>query len=140
VAIIDAEKGVTAPDQTVISDDRQIKKIAEQSKIDILENAMVIHGHGLYLMPDLVDTHVHYLDAPVFGSLMIVNKGLLVRDMGMSNEPILPLRDQLSRRRYLLCCPNDSFLCGDTQNVILQSIISNLLGSEKVMMWEIKQD
>ena len=52
-------------------------------------------------MPGLVDAHVHYLDAPVFGRVMIANGILLVRDMGMPNEYILKLRDELNRGEIL---------------------------------------
>jgi imidazolonepropionase-like amidohydrolase len=52
-------------------------------------------------MPGLVDAHVHYFDAPVFGRVMIANGVLLVRDMGMPNEYILPLRDELNQGKTL---------------------------------------
>ena len=52
-------------------------------------------------MPGLVDAHVHYLEAPIFGRLMIANGVLLVRDMGMPNEYILRLRDELNRGKTL---------------------------------------
>jgi imidazolonepropionase-like amidohydrolase len=48
-------------------------------------------------MPGLVDAPVHYLDAPIFGRVLIANGILLVRDMGMPNEFILPLRDELNQ-------------------------------------------
>ena len=41
------------------------------------------------------------IDAPVFGRLMIANGVLLVRDMGMPNEYILKLRDELNRGEML---------------------------------------
>ena len=52
-------------------------------------------------MPGLVDAHVHYLEAPVFGRVMIANGVLLVRDMGMPNDYILKLRDELNRGETL---------------------------------------
>ncbi len=96
VTIIDVEKGTTVPGQTVIVAGNRIEKIGAQA-LEIPERARRINGHGLYLMPGLVDAHVHYLDAPVFGRVMIANGVLLVRDMGMPNEYILPLRDALDR-------------------------------------------
>jgi hypothetical protein len=81
------------------TNDSQLKKISAQEKPDIPENAMIIDGHGLYLMPGLVDAHVHCFDATVFGRLMIANAVLLIRDMGMPNGYILPLRDQLNGAR-----------------------------------------
>jgi imidazolonepropionase-like amidohydrolase len=61
----------------------------------------VIDGQGLYLMPGLVDAHVHYFDPAIFGRLMIANGVLLVRDMGMPTEYILKLRDELNRGETL---------------------------------------
>ena len=101
VAVIDVKKGIAIPNQIVIIVNDQITKIGEQVEIDIPRGATIIDGHGLYLMPGLVDAHVHYFDAPVFGRLMIANGILLVRDTGMPNEYILPLRDKLNRGETL---------------------------------------
>ena len=101
VAIVDVENGITVPGQTVIIVGDRIDKIGTQGKVGIPEGAEIISGHGLYLMPGLVDAHVHYFDAPVFGRLMIANGVLLVRDMGMPNEYILQLRDELNRGETL---------------------------------------
>jgi imidazolonepropionase-like amidohydrolase len=101
VTVVDVERGVAVPGQTVIVVDDRIEKIGAQGKVDIPKNAEIINGHGLYLMPGLVDAHVHYLEAPIFGRLMIANGVLLVRDMGMPNEYILPLRDELNQGKTL---------------------------------------
>ena len=96
ITIVDVEKGILIPGQTVHVVNDRIDKIDVQGKIKIPQGATIIDGQGLYLIPGLVDAHVHYLDAPVFSRLMIANGVLLVRDMGMPNEYILPLRDQLN--------------------------------------------
>ena len=101
VAIVDVENGITVPSQTVIVVGDRIDKIGAQGKLNIPEGTEVIDGHGLYLMPGLVDAHVHYIDAPVFGRVMIATGVLLVRDMGMPNEYILELRDELNRGEIL---------------------------------------
>ena len=101
VTIVDVEKGIAVPGRTVIVMGNRIEKIGAQGELDIPERARRINGHGLTLMPGLVDAHVHYFDAPVFGRLMIANGVLLVRDMGMPNEYILPLRDALNRGETL---------------------------------------
>jgi imidazolonepropionase-like amidohydrolase len=97
VTIVDVENGIAVPGQTVILVGDRIDKIGAQGKLGIPESAEIINGHGLYLMPGLADAHVHYLEAPIFGRLMIANGVLLVRDMGMPNEYILKLRDELNR-------------------------------------------
>jgi imidazolonepropionase-like amidohydrolase len=101
VTLIDVEKGIAVPGQTVIVVDDRIDKIGAQGNVDIPKDAVIINGRGLYLMPGLVDAHVHYFDAPVFGRLMIANGVLLVRDTGMPNEYILPLRDELNSGKML---------------------------------------
>jgi imidazolonepropionase-like amidohydrolase len=96
VSVVDVENGVVIPTQTVIVTDGRIAQIGESEKIIIPLGVTVIDGQGLYLMPGLVDAHVHYFDAPVFGRVMIANGVVLVRDMGMPNDFILPLRDALN--------------------------------------------
>jgi imidazolonepropionase-like amidohydrolase len=101
VTIIDVENRIAVPGQTVIVVNDRIDKIGTQEKVGIPESAKIISGNELYLMPGLVDAHVHYYDAPVFGRLMIVNGVLLVRDTGMPNDYILKLRDELNRGETL---------------------------------------
>jgi imidazolonepropionase-like amidohydrolase len=101
VTVVDVEKGITVPGQTVIVADDRIEKIGATTTLDIPEGAQAIDAQGLYLMPGLVDAHVHYFDAPVFGRLLLANGVLLVRDMGSPNDPILKLRDELNRGETL---------------------------------------
>jgi len=101
VTVVDVEKGIAIPGQTVLVAGDRIEKIGAPGEIGLPEGARIIDGHGLYLMPGLVDAHVHYLDAPVFGRLMIANGVLLVRDMGMPTDYILKLRDELNRGEML---------------------------------------
>jgi len=101
VAVVDVEKGIVLPDQTVIIADGLIQAVGPRAGLSTPKAANVIDGRGLYLIPGLVDAHVHYLEAPVFGRVMIANGVLLVRDMGMPNEYILKLRDELNRGETL---------------------------------------
>ena len=101
VAVVDVEKGIVLPDQTVIIADGLIQAVGPRAGLSAPKRANVIDGRGLYLMPGLVDAHVHYLEAPIFGRVMIANGVLLVRDMGMPNDYILKLRDELNRGETL---------------------------------------
>ncbi len=101
VAVVDVEKGCALPGQTVLVQGERIVRIGAQGAVEIPQGAEVVLGQGLYLMPSLVDAHVHYFDAPIFGRLMVANGVLLVRDMGMPTEYILGLRDQLNRGEIL---------------------------------------
>src|SRR5512135_1958475 len=60
VAVVDVEKGIILPDQTVILEDSLIQAVGPQSELSAPQAARVIDGRGLYLMPGLVDAHVHY--------------------------------------------------------------------------------
>ena len=101
VNIVDVERGIVLPRRivTIVSD--RIDKIDAQPGSGVPESAKAIDGRGLYLIPGLVDAHVHYFDAPIFGRLTIANGVLLVRDMGMPNDYILKLRDSLNRGETL---------------------------------------
>jgi imidazolonepropionase-like amidohydrolase len=101
VAVVDVEKGIVLPDQTVIIADGLIQAVGPRAGLSAPKRANVIDGRGLYLIPGLVDAHVHYLEAPVFGRVMLANGVLLVRDMGMPNDYILKLRDELNRGETL---------------------------------------
>jgi imidazolonepropionase-like amidohydrolase len=96
VTIVDVEKGSLIPERTVLVVKDRIDKIGLYEEVKIPQGATIIDGKGLYLIPGLVDAHVHYYDAPVFGRVLLANGVLLVRDMGMPNEYILPLQDQLN--------------------------------------------
>src|SRR3972149_10606408 len=83
VTVIDVENGVAIPGQTVKVVGERIEMIGLPAGPDVPERTQTLSGRGLYLMPGLVDAHVHYLDAQGFGRLMLANGVTLVRDMGM---------------------------------------------------------
>lgn len=101
VAVVDVEKGIVLPGQTVTIVDDLIQTIGPQAEVTVPKGSNVIDGRGLYLMPGLADAHVHYFDAPAFGRLMIANGVLFARDTGMPNDYILKLRDELNRGQTL---------------------------------------
>jgi imidazolonepropionase-like amidohydrolase len=101
VSVVDVENGIVIPMQTVVVLDGRIAQIGRSGTVNIPQGATVIDGQGLYLMPGLVDAHVHYFDAPIFGRLLLANGVVLVRDMGMPNDDILPLRDALNQGEIL---------------------------------------
>ena len=96
VTIVDVENGITIPEQAVVISGERISQIDDQKKIQIPSEAIIIDGHGLYAIPSLVDAHVHYYDESIFGRLLLANGVLLVRDMGMPNDYILPIREALN--------------------------------------------
>jgi len=96
VAIVDVEHGIVVPDQTVVVAGDRIEKVGPRAEVSVPSDARRIDGRGLYLMPGLIDAHVHYYDPPVFGRLLIANGVVLVRDMGLPTDTILKVRDALN--------------------------------------------
>lgn len=60
VTIADVEKQKLIPNQTVVISNDLISNIAKKNQIKIPENAQVIDGTGKYLIPGLVDAHIHF--------------------------------------------------------------------------------
>lgn len=101
VTIVDVEKGILEKDCTVTVSGEKIQHISKQSNIDILKGIQGIDGSGLFLMPALIDAHVHYVDRATFGPLMIINGVLFVRDMGNPTDDILALRGKIKTGEIL---------------------------------------
>ncbi|MFC2078947.1 hypothetical protein ACFLSZ_03095 [Candidatus Bipolaricaulota bacterium] len=97
VTIIDVVDGVTVPGQSVVVIDDKILRIGAIEDVSLSADWTIVDGRGLFLMPGLVDAHVHFIDGPVFGRLMIANGVVLVRDTGLPTDEILDFRDQLNR-------------------------------------------
>ena len=95
VNIVDVELGVTVRGQTVVVAGDRIERIGDSAEVEVPGGADTIDGQGRYLMPGLVDAHVHFFDAPVFGRTMLANGVLLVRDMAMPTDEVVELRDEL---------------------------------------------
>ena len=97
VTVIDVEKRIAVPGQTVTIVGDRIDKIGAQVEPGISEQVKTINGRGLYLMPWLVDAHVHYLEAPIFGRLMIASGALCLFETWVCpTNNILKLRDELN--------------------------------------------
>jgi imidazolonepropionase-like amidohydrolase len=97
VAVVDVEQGKILPHQTVIVEGELIRIVGPRTEVVMPDGARVIDGRGLYLMPGLVDAHVHYFDQEVFGRVMIANGVLLARDMGLPTNQAVKLREALKQ-------------------------------------------
>ncbi len=95
VAIVDVEKGGLIQDQTILSEADQIAWIGNDTDLHIPRETLRIDGHGLYLLPGLVDAHVHFFDPSTFGPLLIAHGVTMVRDMGNPSDQSLALRRKL---------------------------------------------
>ena len=101
VTVIDVENGIAIPGQTVVVVDDHIEWMGPVDDVAMPKGASILDGRGLFLMPGLVDAHVHYFDRETFGRLFVANGVTLVRDTGMANELVLPLRADLESRALL---------------------------------------
>jgi imidazolonepropionase-like amidohydrolase len=99
--VLDIEQGKFKPDQTIIIEGERIQRILPVLPAPIPDNTELIDGNGLYVIPGLIDAHVHYFDLATFGQMMIAHGILAVRDMGNMNEQVLPTRDGLNQGNLL---------------------------------------
>lgn len=60
ITIVDVEKQRLIPNQTVTISDNRIAAIAKSKRVSIPEEATVIDGTKKYLIPGLVDAHIHF--------------------------------------------------------------------------------
>lgn len=60
--IIDVENGTLKKKQTIIIKDGLIKEI-EENEVTILPNTTIIDASGKYIMPGLVDAHIHFFQS-----------------------------------------------------------------------------
>ena len=60
VTIVDSEKQKLISNQTVVITDDLISNIQKNNKIKIPENATIIDGTDKYLIPGLIDAHIHF--------------------------------------------------------------------------------
>ena len=101
VTIMDVEKGILQENYTVFVSGEKIQKISKQSHTEFPKGMRIIDGKGLFLVPGLIDAHVHYIDPPTFGPMMITNGVLFVRDMGNPTNEAVALRNKLKSREIL---------------------------------------
>jgi hypothetical protein len=68
VTVIDLESGATDADRTVLVRGDRIAAVEASAELDLPERALVIDGRGRFLIPGLVDAHVHVTerDLPLF--------------------------------------------------------------------------
>ncbi|MFC7062563.1 metal-dependent hydrolase family protein [Halobacillus seohaensis] len=57
--LIDGQGGSPIPDATVLVEGSKIVKVGHVKDIDVPENTRVIDAEGKYILPGLIDTHVH---------------------------------------------------------------------------------
>jgi imidazolonepropionase-like amidohydrolase len=98
VTIVDVEKGALEKNCTVTVTGEKIQQILNKPNGDICNGIKIVDGNGLFLIPALIDAHVHYIDQATFGPMMIASGVLFVRDMGNPTNEVLALRGKLKNK------------------------------------------
>jgi len=108
VTVIDDTGTPARPDMTVLINDRKIAVVGGFSSVSIPRNAQVIDASGKFLIPGLVDSHVHLTAAgepngsrEFFLPLLLANGITTVRDMGGYLESLVPLRRDIRQGKRL---------------------------------------
>ncbi|MCK0147202.1 amidohydrolase family protein [Arenibacter sp. F26102] len=82
VSLFDGLEDSTIHNSTVIVRNGLIDKVGPEDALDVPENADVIKGDGLTLMPGLIDAHFHYDHVKHFPTKFVRNGVTSVRDPG----------------------------------------------------------
>jgi len=95
-------------DQTVIIEKERIANLGDSNTVAIPGGAQILDAHGKFLMPGLVDMHIHLTAASEpDGSrkfmipLLLANGITSVRDMGGYLESLNPLRREIAEGKRL---------------------------------------
>ncbi|MCH8820542.1 MAG: hypothetical protein IIB03_09530, partial [Acidobacteria bacterium] len=72
----------------ILIEDGRIQKIVQEGELSIPAGARVIDAAGKYIIPGLIDAHVHY-DMPWLHRLYLANGVTTVRDLGSSLDRTL---------------------------------------------------
>jgi imidazolonepropionase-like amidohydrolase len=106
--VIDATGSPVQRDMTVVIEGEAIASIASFATAKVPENSEIVDGAGKFLIPGLVDAHLHLTGAgepngsrEFFLPLLIANGITTVRDMGGYLESLKPLRDDIKRGKRI---------------------------------------
>ncbi len=108
VSVIDATGTSPQPDMTVLITDRRIAAIAPSKSAVIPRNTQILDATGKFLIPALVDSHLHLTGAgepngsrEFFLPLLLANGITTVRDMGGYLKSLVPLRHDIQQGKRL---------------------------------------
>lgn len=97
VTVVDVVRGSLNPNQTVVVAGKRIVDVGPVSRLDIPDRVEVIDAAGRYLIPALIDMHVHTFWDPsvpsTFMPLFVANGVTMVRDMGGTLELLREYRN-----------------------------------------------
>ncbi|MFC2038236.1 hypothetical protein ACFLUG_00485 [Chloroflexota bacterium] len=96
VNVIPMDSDCILEEQTVVVENGRITKIGGSQEINPPGDALIIDGHGRFLIPGLSDMHVHLLGSENDLLLYLANGITTVRDMADGPPEYLDWRDQIN--------------------------------------------
>jgi hypothetical protein len=111
VNIVDVEKGQIINNQVVLIEDSRIADIIPMTSKPKLVNCQIIQAYGNYLMPGLIDSHLHLFyytksnkweQLKLMFKLMLANGITGIREAGASvyTREMVSLRDSLNKKYF----------------------------------------
>ena len=111
VNVVDVEKGQVIKDQVVIIEDSRIADIIPMTSKPNLVDCQLIQANGNYLMPGLIDSHLHLFsyirsnkweELKLMFKLMLANGITGIREAGASiyTREMISLRDSLNKKYF----------------------------------------
>jgi imidazolonepropionase-like amidohydrolase len=101
-AIVDTRNGAVLEHRTILVEDDRITRVAHAGEISTPSNAEVVTARGLWVLPGLIDMHVHgssRADVPL--ALYVANGVTSIRDLGGPLAPLQLLRNELEAGKRL---------------------------------------
>ena len=93
VTVISPERDdAAAPDQTVVIEGERIVAVGPQSKVKIPAQAQRIDGRGKWLIPGLIDGHVHFFQSG----------NVYTRPDGIDLNAVVPYAQEVARNKARL--------------------------------------
>lgn len=96
ISVLSPDGQSMLPNSTVVLDSGKIISVSKGGQAPA--DAKIINGHGKYLIPGLVDSHVHILKSPNDLLLYVANGVTHIRDLGGPPE-LLELRAEIEQGR-----------------------------------------
>lgn len=104
VTVVDVIRGSVIPSQTVLISGDRIVAVGPMGRVNVPNGVEIVEASGGYLIPGLIDMHVHTLwhpsVPPTFLPLFVANGVTTVRDMGGTLELLREHRRPLAVRSF----------------------------------------
>jgi imidazolonepropionase-like amidohydrolase len=98
--LIDGTGASPATGVTILIAENRIRQVGPTGQVRIPSGARRINGRGKYIIPGLIDAHVHY-SAPFLHRLYLAHGVTTVRDVGTAVDKILTLQEEIAAGNLL---------------------------------------